>query len=217
MSQLENHLSSSFKICVLISGGGTTLKNLIDFQRAGNLDAEIACVVSSNPSAQGNLFATENKIPLVTIQRQSFASDADFSETIFSHCRSANIDLVVMGGFLKKLVIPDDFANRVINIHPSLIPAFSGKGFYGMNVHRAVVNYGCKISGCTVHFVDNEYDHGPVIAQEHVALSGSESAETVQELVFDVECRIYPSVINQIADGSIQIHNRIVILKPHGC
>ena len=155
-------MAESFKIAVLISGGGTTLKNLLAVSDAGQLDASIVQVVASNSTATGNQFATGRNIPLAIHIRRKHKDDCAYSNAIFESCRAAEVDLVVLGGFLKKLVIPADFRNRVINIHPSLIPSFCGQGLYGMRVHQAVIDYGCKISGCTVHFVDDEYDHGPV-------------------------------------------------------
>ena len=122
-------MANEFRIAVLISGGGTTLRNLIDCKSNGKLEAEICQVISSNQHAKGNQFAIDHSIPLEIVGRRDFESDQDFSTAIFEICREHKIDLVVMGGFLKLLVIPEDFENRVINIHPSLIPAFSGAGF----------------------------------------------------------------------------------------
>ena len=206
-------MSSQFRISVLISGGGTTLKNLLDPQTAGKLDAEIANVVSSNSKAGGNQFATDAGIPLQVHTRKSFQSDELFSTAIFDDCRNAKCDLVVMGGFLKRVVIPEDFRNRVINIHPSLIPAFCGQGLYGMRVHQAVIDYGCKVTGCTVHFVDDEYDHGPVIAQQVVEVHADDNAKTLQRRVFAAECEIYPKVINLLANGRIEIKDRLVAVR----
>lgn len=195
----------------MISGGGTTLKNLLELQQAGDLSAEIVNVVSSNEKAKGNHFATENGIPLQIHSRRDFESDRSYSAALFGECRAAGCDLVVLGGFLKRLVIAEDFRNRVINIHPSLIPAFCGHGLYGMRVHQAVIEYGCKVSGCTVHFVDDEYDHGPVIAQQSVEVLDDDSAETLQQRVFAAECQLYPEVINLLANGKFEIKNRLVL------
>ena len=197
---------------MLISGGGTTLKNLFDVKNAGQLDANICQVISSNASAAGNTYAIDNDIPLSVVQRKSFADSQSFSDQIFDCCRDSKTDLVVMAGFLKKVTIPEDFTNRVINIHPSLIPAFSGQGFYGMNVHRAVVEFGCKVSGCTVHFVDNQYDHGPVIAQQTLQLDANETPESLKKRVFQLECSIYPWVINKIASGKLNVLARNVTI-----
>ena len=200
----------SFRISVLISGGGTTLKNLLAVHAAGNLSVEIVNVVSSNPSAGGLEYARAANISTTTHVRKEFENTAEFSQAIFQDCRDANSDLIVMGGFLKRVKIPDDFVNRVINIHPSLIPAFCGKGCYGNRVHQGVIDYGCKISGCTVHLVDDQYDHGPIIAQQTVPVQNNDDAATLAARIFEKECEIYPQVINAFAENRIQIEGRKV-------
>jgi phosphoribosylglycinamide formyltransferase-1 len=119
-----------------------------------------------------------------------------------------------MGGFLKRLDIPADFANRVVNIHPGLIPAFCGKGFYGHHVHEAVLEYGAKLSGCTVHFADNQYDHGPVILQKAVPVENDDTPETLAARVFEAECEAYPEAIQLIAEGRVKLEGRIVRILP---
>lgn len=201
---------AKFKIAVLISGGGTTLKNLLEFKQAGRLQAEIVQVVSSSAKAKGNALAEDNDIPLAVIERKQFATDLDFSKAIFERC--GETELVVMGGFLKRIEILSEFENRVINIHPSLIPAFSGHGFYGLRVHESVIEYGCRISGCTVHFVDNEYDHGPIISQRSLPVQPSDTPQSLAKRVFELECQLYPEVINLIANGLVSVVGRKVLL-----
>ena len=203
-------MAATIRIAVLISGGGTTLRNLIDSRTRGELQAEIVLVIASQPQAGGLKFASAANIPSIVVDHCRQRELVDFSETIFNHCRAANVDLVVMAGFLRRVLIPADFVNRVINIHPSLIPAFCGQGKYGSRVHSAVLEYGCKITGCTVHFVDNEYDHGPIIAQESVPVVVGDTVETLSQRVFHSECRIFPQVINAIAAQKIRVHNRQV-------
>jgi folate-dependent phosphoribosylglycinamide formyltransferase PurN len=128
---------------------------------------------------------------------------ADWSDAIFAACREANPDLVVMAGFLHLVAIPADFAGRVINIHPALLPAFGGKGFHGMHVHRAVIARGCTVSGCTVHLVDNEYDHGRILLQKTVPVLRDDTAESLAARVFAVECETLPEAINRIASGDL--------------
>ncbi len=118
-----------------------------------------------------------------------------------------------MAGFLEHLLIADDFQSRVINIHPSLIPAFSGKGFYGHRVHQAALDYGVCISGCTVHFVDNEFDHGPIIAQRCCPVMPGDSADSLQKRIFEVECELYPAVIAAIARGNVKLTGRTVMIE----
>jgi phosphoribosylglycinamide formyltransferase 1 len=205
---------SSFRIAVLISGGGTTLRNLIEKIGAGRLRVEIALVIASTPDAGGLRFAHEAGIPAAVIERRSFPSQEAYSRTIFDHCRQAQANLVVMGGFLKRLTIPDDFANRVVNIHPALIPAFCGEGFYGHHVHEAVLAFGAKLSGCTVHFADNQYDHGPVILQKAVPVLGGDTPETLAARVFEAECEAYPEALQWIAEGRVCVEGRRVRIAP---
>lgn len=194
---------STFKIAVLISGGGTTLRNLLDRQAAGTLPVEFCLVISSKSSAKGLDFATSAGIPTQVAARRSFESPEAHRDAVFGLIREHQADLVVMGGYLEHLLIPDDFENRVINIHPSLIPAFCGKGFYGLRVHQAALDFGVKLSGCTVHFVDNEFDHGPIIAQRSCPVLEGDTPESLQQRVFELECELLPEVVSSIATGSL--------------
>ena len=202
-----------FRIAVLISSGGTTLRNFIEKIAAGQLPVEIALVVSSSPTARGLQFAQDAGIPSVVIERKGFASQDDFSRAIFDHCRRVRANLVVMGGFLKRITIPEDFANRVVNIHPALVPAFCGEGFYGHRVHEAVLEYGAKLSGCTVHFADNQYDHGPVIVQRAVPVLDDDTPEMLAARVFAAECEAYPEALRLIAAGRVTVEGRRVHIK----
>ncbi len=202
--------SADFPIVVLISGGGTTLRNLIQVRAQGGLAARIAGVISSSAQAGGVQYAREAAIPTHVVRRQECDDDLEFSQKVFDLCRRLGGRLVVMGGFLKRLPIANDFVNRVINIHPSLIPAFCGRGFYGRRVHQAVLEYGAKISGCTVHFVDDQYDHGPVILQRAVNVHEDDSPQTLADRVFEQECEVYPHAINLIANGQVQVEGRRV-------
>jgi phosphoribosylglycinamide formyltransferase 1 len=205
---------TQFRIVVLISGGGTTLRNFIEKIGAGQLPVEIALVVSSSPDARGLKFARDAGIPEVVIERTNFATQDEFSREIFDRCRRVRADLVVMGGFLKRVTIPADFANRVINIHPALVPAFCGEGFYGHRVHEAVLEYGAKLSGCTVHFADNQYDHGPVILQRTVPVLEDDTPETLAARVFEAECEAYPEALRLIATGRVAVDGRRVRIRP---
>ncbi len=199
-------MPDEFSICVLISGGGTTLRNLIEWRASGKLNANICHVVSSNPDASGLTFAEDANIPTTVIDHREYADFHAFSDALFSACRHSGAKLIVMGGFLRRVCIPEEFANRVINIHPSLIPAFCGKGFYGKRVHQAVLEYGCKLSGCTVHYVDDQFDHGPIIAQRTVSVEPLDDAATLAARVFETECELYPEVINWISDGRVNLN-----------
>lgn len=200
-------------LAVLISGGGTTLRNLIERIAEGRLDAVIKLVVSSSPTAAGLQFARDANIPSVVVEKTKGIEAETYREAVFGPCRKAGVALVCMGGFLKHLLIPDDFANRVINIHPALIPAFCGKGFYGERVHRAVLEEGAKESGCTVHFVDDQYDHGPIILRRSVPVLDQDTPATLQARVFEQECEALPEAIQLFAQGRLQVEGQKVVIS----
>ncbi len=207
-------MHSPVRLSVLISGGGTTLQNFIDRIADGRMNAQIVLVVSSNPSARGIERARAAAIPTVVVRREEHASVAGFSDAIFGHCRAAAADLVVLGGFLKLLKVPADFAGRVMNIHPALIPAFCGKGMYGHHVHEAVLESGARVSGCTVHFVDDHYDHGPIILQRTVPVLDDDTPDTLAARVFDQECEAYPEAIRLFAAGALVVEGNRVRVRP---
>jgi formyltetrahydrofolate-dependent phosphoribosylglycinamide formyltransferase len=201
---------SPLKLAVLISGGGTTLRNLIQKIEERKLDATIEVVVSSNPQARGLAFAADAGIERRVVERRGAGDDRAFSQKIFDACRRADCHVAVMGGFLKFVLIPPDFEWRVVNIHPALIPAFCGRGFFGHHVHQAVIDYGAKLSGCTVHFVDNEYDHGPIILQRSVPVLADDTADSLAARVFEAECEAYPEALAMIASGRLRAEGRRV-------
>jgi formyltetrahydrofolate-dependent phosphoribosylglycinamide formyltransferase len=207
---MSNVRVSPLRLVMLISGGGTTLANLLSKIETGLLDAQIPLVISSNPAAGGMAIAAAAGIRTAVVERRKFPSTTEFSHEIFTLCRSENPNLAVMGGWLKLVVIPDDYQHRVTNIHPALIPAFCGRGFYGHRVHEAVLEYGARISGCTVHFVDNEYDHGPIILQRTVDVLDTDSPETLAARVFAAECEAYPEALRLYAAGRLRVQGRRV-------
>jgi phosphoribosylglycinamide formyltransferase-1 len=213
---------SKLKLAVLISGSGRTLKNFIDLAADGELAIDIRLVVSSTAKASGLKFAEEAGIPTLVVNRADFpknvAGDAAFGDAIFAACRKAGVELVAMAGFLKLAPVPADFAGRVVNIHPALIPAFCGPGMYGHHVHQSVLDAGAKVTGCTVHFVDNQYDHGPIIWQQPVPVFADDTADTLAKRVFEAEKEAYPHVLKLLAAGRIQLEdNRVTIRKsPRG-
>lgn len=206
-------MASPMPIAVLISGGGTTLRNLIEKTREGALPVEIELVISSSTDARGLAIAAEAGIPSLVVRKKKSATAAAYSEAIFGPCRDAGVKYVAMGGFLKHVAIPADFENRVVNIHPSLIPAFCGQGMYGLRVHQAVLDYGAKITGCTVHFVDNDYDRGPIILQRPVEVRDDDTAESLQARVFAEECQAFPEALALLAAGRIQVSGRRVLVR----
>lgn len=206
-------MASPIRLGVLISAGGTTMQNLIDRIADGRLSARIVQVVSSNADVQGVERARKAGLPVATVGPKEAGSREGFSRRIFEHCRQANADLVLMAGFLQLITIPDDFRGRVMNIHPALIPAFCGKGYYGHHVHEAVLEYGAKVTGCTVHFADNEYDHGPIILQKTVPVLDSDTPASLQDRVYTQECEAYPEAIRLFAENRLRIVGRRVQIQ----
>lgn len=208
-----NAAMSPLRLTVLISGGGTTLKNLLDKIAAEQLDARVELVVASTEKAAGLRHAALAGIATVVCERGRYADDDQFGRAVFDACRRVDPHLVVMAGFLKFAPVPDDFQNRVMNIHPALIPAFCGQGFYGLRVHQAVLDYGAKVSGCTVHFVDNQYDHGPIILQRVVPVEDDDTAESLRDRVFAAECEAYPEALRLFAQRRLEVSGRRVRIR----
>jgi formyltetrahydrofolate-dependent phosphoribosylglycinamide formyltransferase len=202
---LPGPLGRSIRLAVLISGGGTTLTNLASQIAAGTLDAQIPIVIASRPDCRGIQRAMDAGLRCDVVSRKSVASVQEFSDQIFSRCREHHVDLVVCAGFLALITIPADFSGRVINIHPALIPAFCGKGFHGHHVHEAVLERGARVSGCTVHFVDDQYDHGPIILQSVVPVEDSDTPDSLAARVFAAECEALPDAIRLFQSGSLEI------------
>jgi phosphoribosylglycinamide formyltransferase-1 len=201
------------RLGVLLSGGGTTLQNLLDRCADGRLAAQVVCVVSSRPDAFGLERARRAGLPAHVVERKACGSREAFSARILDICWAAKVDLVCMGGFLQLLQIPEDFHLRVLNIHPALLPAFGGKGYHGLRVHEAALGAGVKVSGCTVHFADNEYDHGPIILQRVVPVEDDDTPEALQARVFAAECEAYPEAIRLVTTGTVEVVGRRVRIR----
>jgi phosphoribosylglycinamide formyltransferase-1 len=186
---------SAARIAVFVSGGGRSLENLAQQARAGDLGAEIALVVSNTAKAFALERAKRLGIPSVVIDPERKLSPAEFSRDAFVAVESFRCDLVVLAGFLRLLVVPDAWLGRVLNIHPALLPAFGGKGFYGHRVHEAVLAQGCSETGCTVHYVTNEYDAGPILLQRTCAVQRDDTADSLAARVFEEETRALPEAV----------------------
>jgi phosphoribosylglycinamide formyltransferase 1 len=213
MSASRTESPLHFPIAVLISGSGTTLQNLIDRIAAGSLPVRIVQVVSSRRNVAGLARATKAGLSTEIIERKSFATADAFSERTFDVCRRAGARLVCLAGYLQLLKIPPDYRGKVLNIHPALLPAFGGKGMYGHHVHEAVLEHGAKVSGCSVHLVDDQYDHGPIVAQRAVEVKADDTPETLAARVFEQECELYPEVIRAFVDGRVSVDGRHVRIK----
>ena len=209
--------SRPLNLAVLVSGSGTTLQNLIDRIADGSLaEARIGIVIGSRPNLGGITRAADAKLMNFVVDRRSFADVAAFSKAVFALCDDAGVDLVVLAGWLCLLEVPEGYAGRVMNIHPALLPGpFGGKGMYGQKVHEAVLAHGCKVSGCTVHFVDAQYDNGPIIVQRTCAVLEDDTPQTLAARVFEQETLAYPEAIRLFARGRLQIDGRRVrVLQP---
>jgi len=207
-------MPSSVRLGVLLSGSGRTLQNFLDLQRAGHLKAHVVKVVSSRPDAYGLERARRHGVPAVTVSRRNYESIEEFSDAVTAELAAERVELVAMAGFLSLYRIPEAYAGRAINIHPALLPSFGGKGFYGDKVHQAVLDYGCKVSGCTVHFASNQYDKGPIILQKSVPVLEDDDAHALAERVFAMEMEAYPEAIDLFAEGRLSIEGRRVRILP---
>jgi len=205
---------SPLKLAVLVSGSGTTLQNLVDQIRAGRLDATIPLVIGSRPDLTGLTRADDAGLAYSVVDRRRFADCAAFSERVFSLCDNARVDLVCLAGWLCLLDVPERYLGRTMNIHPALLPSFGGKGMYGRRVHQAVLDHGCKVSGCTVHFVDNGYDTGPIILQRTCPVLDDDTPDKLAHRVFEEEKIAYPEAIRLFQQGNLRIEGRRVRLAP---
>jgi formyltetrahydrofolate-dependent phosphoribosylglycinamide formyltransferase len=192
------------KAVVLLSGTGRTLLNLVDHFARGLPAASIVGVVSSKPGVLGLQRAAEAGIPARVVERKG-KTLAEFSRQVTEAIDRHAPDLVLMAGWNCLYEIPPHYAGKVMNIHPALLPSFGGKGMYGRRVHQAVLAAGVRVSGCTVHFADNEYDHGPIIIQRVCPVYPTDTADTLAERVFAQECIAYPSAVRLFAQKRLQI------------
>lgn len=197
------------RIAVMVSGGGTNLQAIIDGVKDKTItNTQIAAVISNNANAYALTRAKENGIPAYCVSPKDYATRDEFNKALIGTIDSYNLDLIVLAGFL--VVLPEElinkYRNRIINIHPSLIPSFCGNGFYGLHVHEKALERGVKITGATVHFVDEGTDTGPIIYQKAVEVLEGDTPEILQKRVMEqAEWKILPQAINDIANGKIAI------------
>ena len=201
------------RLGVLISGGGRTLLNIDKCIKQGRINAEVSLVISSRSTVKGVERAREAGFNVKVIRRKDFADVGAFSGRLESELVKAGVELVIQAGWLCYWKIPQRYVNRVMNIHPALLPCFGGKGMYGHYVHEAVLKAGCKVSGCTVHFCTNEYDKGPIIIQRVCPVEQNDTADSLAERVFGQECIAYPLAIELFERGELVVHNGVVKKK----
>ena len=195
------------RAAVLLSGGGRTLQNLSELAGRDELACELGLVIGSKPGLRGLERAKSFGLPTQVIDPQRELDPEPFSRAIFSAVQDDGCDLVILAGFLRYLPIPEAWLGRVINIHPSLLPAFGGKGFYGDRVHKAVLERGVQFTGCTVHYVDNVYDNGPIILQRCVEVHPGDDVQSLAARVFEEEKRALPEALAKHVRRGFAVRN----------
>ena len=203
-------MAKTLRLGVFLSGGGRTLQNLLDHIRHGKLEAEVAAVIASRERIRGIEIAKAAGLPTHLVRPKDHPAVQAYSDALVKILDEARVDLVVLAGFLSYWIIPDRYLGRVVNIHPALLPAFGGEGMYGHHVHEAVLARGCKVSGCTVHFVNNTYDDGAIILQRAVPVYAEDTPDDVAARVFREECIAYPEAIRLFAEGCLRVEGRTV-------
>lgn len=212
-------MADKLKIAVLASGRGSNFKALLESIETGLIqNAEVVCVMSNNSDAGVLTIARSRDIPAYHISRKQYSTEAEFNEAILNVLSQYEVNFIVLTGYMKLLDVSiiKKFQNRIINIHPALLPQFGGKGMYGKFVHDAVIASGTKNSGATVHIVDEIYDHGSIVLQERIALSENETSETLAAKVLEIEHRILPRAVGLFAEGKVEIANGKIKIHHNG-
>ncbi|MEX2204991.1 MAG: phosphoribosylglycinamide formyltransferase [Myxococcota bacterium] len=203
----------TLRIAVLLSGGGTTLENLFVERAQGRLDVDVTAVISSKPEAYGLERARKHGVPAHAVDRRAFDGERAFNDALHRVLAQDPAELLVLAGFLSRIELRQ-YNGRAMNTHPSLIPAFCGKGFYGERVHRAVLEYGAKLTGATIHYCDEQYDSGPIILQQAIAVHEDDTPASLAMRVAEVERALYPRAIQLHAQGRLRIEGRRVRVLP---
>jgi formyltetrahydrofolate-dependent phosphoribosylglycinamide formyltransferase len=201
------------RLAVMLSGGGRSLQNILDLIRTRYLSGSVDLVLGSRADAGGLERARKANIPYHVVERRGMGR-AEFNRRVTEQLDLHQPDLVLMAGWLCHYEMPERWYGRVMNIHPALLPSFGGKGMYGHKVHEAVLAAGARISGCTVHFADNEYDTGPIIVQRACPVLEADTPDTLAERVFEQEKIAYPSAVRLFAQGRLKIDGRRVRISP---
>lgn len=197
------------------SGRGSNARAILEHIDRGRIDARIRCIISNKEDAGIFALAEERNIPKKYLNPAEFESEDTYADAVTSILDAYGVGLIVLAGYLRKIpaTVISRYQNRIMNIHPALLPAFGGKGMYGMRVHQAVIDYGVKLTGVTVHFVDEEYDHGPIILQKAVPVLDNDTAESLAERVLEVEHHVYSEAIALYAEERIMVKGRRVYIK----
>jgi phosphoribosylglycinamide formyltransferase-1 len=198
------------RVAVLLSGSGTSLENLLERIDAGEVPARVAVVIASQEEAFGLERARRRDIPALAVPRRRYREVKEFNDRIHEALEPHDVDLVLLLGFLSPFELRGRYEGRTMNVHPALIPAFSGRGFYGRRVYEAVLESGVKLTGATVHFADPDYDQGPIVLQEAVPVHDDDTVETLSERVQAAERRLVPKAVRLFAQGRLSIEGRRV-------
>ena len=210
---MKSRKRKTLRLGVLLSGGGRTLANILEHVEAGKLPAEVTVVIASR-DCQGVERARKAGLDVRIVLYQEIRNLRTYSDRIARFLDASKVHLVCLAGFLSYWKIPPRYEGRVMNIHPALLPRFGGEGMYGHHVHEAVLAAGCKVSGCTVHFVDNEYDAGAIVVQRCVPVLEGDTPDALGERVFEQECIAYPEAIRLFAEARLKIDRQVVRVLP---
>ncbi len=206
--------SRPLRIAVLLSGGGTSLENLLEHIDSGEVPGQVVVALSSKANAYGLERARKRGIPAVAVPRRDYEDAKRFNDALHAELNRYDVELVALLGFLSHFELRGRYEGRALNVHPALIPAFSGQGCYGRHVYDAVLEKGVKITGATVHFVDEEYDHGPIFLQEAVPVLEDDDHESLAARVMAAERRLVPHAIRLFAEGRVRIEDGRVRILP---
>lgn len=206
---------SKLHVGIFASGRGSNFEAILKAIDAGRLDAEVRLLLTNNPEAGAISIAQNRDIPTAVVSKKDFESRDQFVASMLQTLESHGVALIALAGYMKK--IPPEiiaaFRSRIVNIHPALLPSFGGKGMYGHHVHEAVVSRGCKVSGVTVHIVDEIYDHGPIVAQRCVPVEEGDTADSLAARVLKVEHQLYAESLQLFAEGRIQVEGQKAVIR----
>lgn len=202
------------RVAVLLSGTGRSLANLLEWRERGDLPIDIPVAISSRANVRGVEIARAAGIETHVVSRRDAAAPGELSQGIANLLKAHDVGLLALAGYLRQLEVLPEWEGKIMNIHPSLLPLFGGRGMYGERVHQAVLDAGMKVSGCTVHLVNEEYDSGPIVVQRCVPVLEDDTAQTLGARVFEAECEAYPEAIRLFAEGRIRVEdNRARIIE----
>lgn len=209
-TQTRKDPGKPLRIGALISGGGRTVLNILEYIKQGKVNAEIPLVISSRSKVSGVERLRQAGLEVQITRKKDYPDVERFSQALEEQLWAANVDLVIQGGWLCLWKIPSRYDNRVMNIHPALLPSFGGQGMWGHHVHEAVLKAGCKVSGCTVHFCTDEYDRGPIIVQKTCPVAPDDTPDTLADRVFEQECLAFPEAISLFAEDRLKVRDGII-------